>query len=106
MNKVVAWAGGITTVAGAVGVIFTVYNRMPIPDSIEEWHHQTQIVEDKELNEAIGMITALTIPPLLKVTCDDPQNFPMRELLAKRLALYKDKMGFEYSVPPCPDPDD
>jgi len=102
IKKILWAAGAITALGGAGTVIYNTWQSVPVPKSVKEYHKAQQQPMQDELKEATGLLTAITIPPIREVVCQQPSNHDMRELLNERVAKYKEKLGREYSMPPCP----
>ena len=100
--KLIPVCTGVAAVITAAGMINAMYQNMPVPDSVKEFHEEEQALVQEQMDDTQGMVTAMTIPPIRNNNCRNPSNNEMRELLAERVQQYEKLMKRKYSMPPCP----
>ena len=102
LKKIITVIGGtITSLGAAVLLIGSAYNNAPVPESVKRFHSENMVDVIEQGDMTQGMVTALTIPPLLRAICSNPGNSGMRELLAERTHMYEKLLKRKYIIPPC-----
>ena len=101
--KVIGGSCGALVSVITLGIfIWQGYNRAPVPDSVEEFHEASHEQDRSERDEVHGMVTALTIGPILDAIEANPCEIRWRNLLEKRKATYLEKTGLNYQHNPLP----
>lgn len=101
-TSAVGWASSITAISAAAVATLYWYNKVPVPESVKEFHMEAMAPMQTQMNRSEGKVTALTIPPIWRQTCEYPNNLAMRELLAERIQEYETLLGRDYNIPECP----
>ena len=104
---IVSGATGLTALIAAGAAVLAIYDKMPVPASVKEYHTEDHVTEREQQKQDSGMLTALTIPPIREGLCNSQDvntRMQMQQLLDERTARYEELMGRKYTVPPCPQP--